>query len=61
MLNCLHNCYFSPHLSIFRQTKIISTALQECDLSLKHKSELIDRLEMKTTAMTDTLQKLDNK
>ena len=34
---------------------------QECETSLKHKSELIDRLEMKTTAMTDTLQKLDNK
>ena len=35
--------------------------LQECEMSLKHKSELIDRLEVKTTAMTDTLQKLDDK
>ena len=35
--------------------------LQECESSLKHKSELISRLETKTTAMTDTLQKLDNK
>merc|ERR1712012_517945 len=34
--------------------------LQECESSLKHKSELIGRLETKTTAMTDTLQKLDN-
>ena len=35
--------------------------LQECESALKHKSELIGRLETKTTAMTDTLQKLDNK
>ena len=30
-------------------------------MSLKHKSELIGQLDVKTTAMTDTLQKLDEK
>ncbi|XP_075209817.1 RUN and FYVE domain-containing protein 2-like isoform X2 [Lycorma delicatula] len=35
--------------------------LQECESSLKHKTELITKLEAKTFAMTDTLQKLDEK
>ncbi|PNF23373.1 RUN and FYVE domain-containing protein 2 [Cryptotermes secundus] len=35
--------------------------LQECESSLKHKTELITKLEAKTFAMTDTIQKMDEK
>ncbi|XP_063244092.1 RUN and FYVE domain-containing protein 2 isoform X3 [Bacillus rossius redtenbacheri] len=35
--------------------------LQECESSLKHKTELITKLEAKTVAMTDTIQKMDEK
>ncbi len=35
--------------------------LQECQKSLKQKGELIYRLEEKTSAMADTLKKLDDK
>jgi len=37
------------------------TKLAECEKSLKHKSEMITRLETKTTAMAETLQQLDDK
>merc|ERR1719319_1191567 len=37
------------------------TKLAECEKSLKHKSEMIFRLETKTTAMAETLQQLDDK
>ncbi|XP_043504562.1 protein RUFY3 isoform X3 [Polistes fuscatus] len=33
--------------------------LQECEASLKHKTELIKKLEAKTLSMTETFQKLD--
>ncbi|XP_034230364.1 RUN and FYVE domain-containing protein 2-like isoform X2 [Thrips palmi] len=35
--------------------------LQECDSSLKHKTELISKLEAKSVEMTDTVQRLDEK
>ncbi|XP_069702850.1 RUN and FYVE domain-containing protein 2 isoform X1 [Periplaneta americana] len=35
--------------------------LQECESSLKHKTELITKLEAKSLAMTDTIQKMDEK
>jgi len=35
--------------------------LQECESSLKHKTELIAKLESKSYAMTDTLQKMEEK
>ncbi|XP_046407032.1 RUN and FYVE domain-containing protein 2 isoform X3 [Ischnura elegans] len=35
--------------------------LQECESSLKHKTELINKLETKTSAMADTIQKVDEK
>lgn len=35
--------------------------LQECEGSLKHKTELIAKLEAKTIAMTDTIQKMEKK
>ncbi|XP_043274736.1 RUN and FYVE domain-containing protein 2-like isoform X2 [Venturia canescens] len=35
--------------------------LQECEGSLKHKTDLIARLEAKTISMTDTIQKMDEK
>ncbi|XP_046471541.1 RUN and FYVE domain-containing protein 2 isoform X2 [Neodiprion pinetum] len=35
--------------------------LQECEGSLKHKTELISKLEAKTHSMTDTIQKMDEK
>ncbi|XP_071439253.1 RUN and FYVE domain-containing protein 2 isoform X2 [Hetaerina americana] len=35
--------------------------LQECESSLKHKTELINKLESKTSAMADTIQKVDEK
>ncbi|XP_044730878.1 RUN and FYVE domain-containing protein 2 isoform X2 [Chrysoperla carnea] len=35
--------------------------LQECESSLKHKTELISKLETKTLSMTDTIHKLDEK
>lgn len=35
--------------------------LQECESSLKHKTELIGKLESKNAAMADTIQKLDEK
>ncbi|XP_054266029.1 RUN and FYVE domain-containing protein 2-like isoform X2 [Macrosteles quadrilineatus] len=35
--------------------------LQECESSLKHKTELISKLESKSIAMTDTLQKMEEK
>ncbi|XP_012347552.1 protein RUFY3 isoform X2 [Apis florea] len=35
--------------------------LQECEGSLKHKTELITKLEAKTLSMTETIQKMDEK
>ncbi|XP_012215624.1 RUN and FYVE domain-containing protein 2 isoform X4 [Linepithema humile] len=35
--------------------------LQECESSLKHKTELITKLEAKTLSMTETIQKMDEK
>nr|CAD7578586.1 unnamed protein product [Timema californicum] len=35
--------------------------LQECESSLKHKTELISKLEAKTFSMTDTIQKMEEK
>uniref|UniRef100_A0A0C9S0X9 RUFY3 protein n=1 Tax=Fopius arisanus TaxID=64838 RepID=A0A0C9S0X9_9HYME len=35
--------------------------LQECESSLKHKTELIAKLEAKTTSMSETIQKMDEK
>ncbi|KAK9302906.1 hypothetical protein QLX08_005244 [Tetragonisca angustula] len=35
--------------------------LQECEGSLKHKTELITKLEAKTQSMTETIQKMDEK
>ncbi|PSN57597.1 RUN and FYVE domain-containing protein 2 [Blattella germanica] len=35
--------------------------LQECESSLKHKTELISKLEAKSIAMTETLQKMEEK
>ncbi|XP_017791578.1 PREDICTED: RUN and FYVE domain-containing protein 2 isoform X1 [Habropoda laboriosa] len=35
--------------------------LQECEGSLKHKTELITKLEAKTISMTETIQKMDEK
>ncbi|KAK0157773.1 hypothetical protein PV328_011471 [Microctonus aethiopoides] len=35
--------------------------LQECEISLKHKTELITKLEAKTKSMSDTIQKMDEK
>lgn len=35
--------------------------LQECEGSLKHKTELITKLEAKTMSMSDTIEKLDTK
>ncbi|KAJ1521924.1 hypothetical protein ONE63_002259 [Megalurothrips usitatus] len=35
--------------------------LQECDSSLKHKTELISKLEAKSVEMTDTVHRLDEK
>ncbi|XP_076683113.1 protein RUFY3 isoform X2 [Andrena cerasifolii] len=37
------------------------TKLQECEGSLKHKTELITKLEAKTLSMTETIQKMDEK
>ena len=37
------------------------TKLAECEKSLSHKTDLIQRLEMKSVAMADTLQQLDAK
>lgn len=34
---------------------------QECEGSLKHKTELITKLEAKTLSMTETIQKMDEK
>ena len=34
---------------------------QECESSLKHKTELITKLEAKTLSMTETIQKMDEK
>jgi hypothetical protein len=48
-----------------RKTKVeiakVCTGSQECESSLKHKTELISKLEAKTFAMTDTLQIMDDK
>ncbi|GLV31974.1 uncharacterized protein CBL_07734 [Carabus blaptoides fortunei] len=35
--------------------------LQECEASLKHKTELITKMEAKTVSMSDTIDKLDSK
>ncbi|XP_058791399.1 RUN and FYVE domain-containing protein 2 isoform X2 [Phymastichus coffea] len=35
--------------------------LQECESSLRHKTELIAKLEAKTISMTDTIQRMDEK
>lgn len=40
---------------------IVLNVLQECESSLKHKTELIAKLESKSQAMTETLQKMDEK
>jgi len=34
---------------------------QECEGSLKHKTELITKLEAKTLSMSETIQKMDEK
>lgn len=34
---------------------------QECESSLRHKTELIAKLEAKTFSMTDTIQRMDEK
>ena len=52
----ISDSYQAPKTFPFRIT--IRPTIQ---MSLKHKSELIGQLDVKTTAMTDTLQKLDNK
>lgn len=36
-------------------------SFQECEGSLKHKTELITKLEAKTLSMTETIQKMDEK
>jgi hypothetical protein len=34
---------------------------QECDKTIKHKTELISKLESKTEAMAETIQKMEEK
>lgn len=40
---------------------LLSCCCQECESSLKHKTELVARLEAKTASMTDSLQVLGDK
>ncbi|KAJ1521925.1 hypothetical protein ONE63_002259 [Megalurothrips usitatus] len=45
----------------FTKAATPSSAYKECDSSLKHKTELISKLEAKSVEMTDTVHRLDEK
>lgn len=41
--------------------RIIVSILQECDSSLKHKTELVTKLEAQNESLNDAIQQLHNK
>lgn len=43
------------------KTVVKNGGFQECEASLKHKTELITKLEAKAQSMSDTIETLENK
>lgn len=56
-------CSFSReiHETVYFAILLKQSLFQECEGSLKHKTELITKLEAKTLSMTETIQKMDEK